>query len=78
MAVSIAFGVIPAAIPEFYDQFPEGIKTVFESGITAASVSAILLNIVFNILGRGEEQPSYTADATSHVPTEEEVRSESR
>jgi uric acid transporter len=78
VAVSIAFGVIPAAIPEFYDQFPEGIKIVFESGITAASVSAILLNIVFNILGRGEEQPSYTADATSHVPTEEEVRSESR
>lgn len=68
VAVSIAFGVIPTAVPEFYDGFPEGVRIVFESGITAASVAAILLNIVFNILGRQAEQPSYTADATAHVP----------
>lgn len=52
VAVAIAVGVIPAALPEFYDGFPEGVRIVFESGITAASIAAILLNILFNLIGR--------------------------
>ncbi len=52
VAVSIALGVIPAALPEFYDGFPEGVRIVFESGITAASIAAIALNILFNLVGR--------------------------
>src|SRR3712207_9547345 len=46
VAVAIAVGVIPAALPEFYDGFPEAVRIVFESGITAASVAAIALNIL--------------------------------
>lgn len=68
VAISIAFGIIPAASPGFYDHFPEGVKIVFQSGITAASVSAILLNLAFNILGGRRKQPTYTAEATSHMP----------
>lgn len=55
VAVSIALGVIPAALPEFYDGFPEGVRIVFESGITAASIAAIALNILFNLVGRRPE-----------------------
>jgi OHCU decarboxylase len=51
VAVSIALGVIPATVPSFYDKFPEGFRIVFESGITSASVAAIVLNILFNVLG---------------------------
>jgi NCS2 family nucleobase:cation symporter-2 len=51
IAIAIAVGIIPAALPEFYDEFPEAVRIVFESGITAASLAAILLNILFNILG---------------------------
>ncbi len=60
VAVAIAVGVIPAAIPEFYDRFPEAVRIVFESGITAASVAAIVLNILFNILGgKGQDVGDY-------------------
>src|SRR3712207_1322263 len=52
VAVAIAVGVIPAALPEFYDGFPEAVRIIFESGITAASVAAIALNILFNLVGR--------------------------
>jgi uric acid transporter len=64
VAVAVAVGIIPAALPEFYDEFPEAVRIVFESGITAASVAAILLNILFNILGGGRaavgDQEEYT------------------
>ncbi|AHY46586.1 pbuX: xanthine permease [Rubrobacter radiotolerans] len=60
VAVAVALGVIPAALPEFYDGFPEAVRIVFESGITAAAVAAILLNIVFNVLGgRGQDVGDY-------------------
>jgi uric acid transporter len=79
VAVSVAFGVIPSAVPEFYDGFPEGVRIVFESGITAASVAAILLNLLFNIWGTREGRPvSATAEATAHVPGAGEVRREER
>ena len=79
VAVSVAFGVIPSAVPEFYDKFPEGVRMVFESGITAASVAAILLNLLFNIWGTREGRPvSTTAEATAHTPGTEEVRREER
>lgn len=68
VAVSLAFGVIPATIPEFYDKFPEAVRLIFESGITAASVAAILLNLAFNVIGATSE-PSATAETATHVPT---------
>ncbi|WP_162865675.1 hypothetical protein [Deinococcus wulumuqiensis] len=38
------------------------------SGITAASLSAIALNILFNIIGTSRTHPSSTAEAASHAP----------
>ncbi len=73
VAVSVAFGIIPATIPEFYDKFPDAVRLVFDSGITAASIAAILLNIVFNILGSGDEGTSHTTETAAHVPTAEKV-----
>ena len=60
-----ASGVIPSAEPGFYDEFPEGVRIVLESGITAASVAAILLNLLFHIVGAREEwrPTSVTAEA---------------
>lgn len=68
VAVAIAVGVIPAALPEFYDGFPEGVRIVFESGITAASIAAILLNVLFNLVGRRPE----THDLVEQTGTVEE------
>ena len=30
-------GVIPIAVPTFYDKFPEWFQVIFDSGITAAA-----------------------------------------
>lgn len=51
VAVSIGLALIPIAVPEFYHQFPTWVNTLFHSGITTGSLSAILLNLFFNVLG---------------------------
>ncbi|UQN08170.1 nucleobase:cation symporter-2 family protein [Deinococcus sp. QL22] len=68
VAVSIALGVIPSTVPTLYEKLPDWAGLFLESGITAAAIAAILLNILFNIVGSSREQLSYTADATSHAP----------
>ncbi|ABF44033.1 uracil-xanthine permease (plasmid) [Deinococcus geothermalis DSM 11300] len=68
VAVSVALGVIPATVPTLYQHLPEWASLFLESGITAAALSAILLNILFNIVSTRTERLSYTADVTAHVP----------
>lgn len=68
VAVSVALGVIPATVPTLYQHLPQWASLFLESGITAAALSAILLNILFNIVSTRTERLSYTADATAHVP----------
>lgn len=52
VAVSIGLSMIPLANPEFYSAFPAWVQTIFHSGITTGSLSAVLLNIFFNELGK--------------------------
>lgn len=52
VATSIAFGMAPIVQPEIWEHFPEWFRTIFDSGITSAAIMAVLLNIVFNIIGR--------------------------
>jgi len=54
VALSLSMGIVPIAVPSFYDQFPEWFTVIFDSGITAAAITAVLLNILFNIVGRHE------------------------
>lgn len=42
-------------MPTFYDKFPEWFQVIFDSGIIAAAITAVLLSIVFNIIGRKTE-----------------------
>ena len=48
VAISIAVGLIPLAVPNFYQQFPSSLQIIFNSGITVGSVTAIILNGVLN------------------------------
>ena len=61
VALSLGMGIIPIAVPTFYDKFPEWFQVIFDSGITAAAITAVLLNIVFNIIGRSgaDEAPIF-------------------
>ncbi len=67
VAISLALGVIPVAVQDFYAGFPPGMQIVLNSGITAGSIVAIVLNVVFNIIGGGEEGPEPTRVATART-----------
>ncbi|GBG56666.1 uracil permease [Sporomusaceae bacterium FL31] len=48
VAISIAVGLIPLAVPGFYQKFPSWAQVILHSGITAGSVMAIILNALLN------------------------------
>ena len=48
VAVSFGLGLIPIAVPTFYDHFPEWAQMMLHSGITTGSLAAIGLNALFN------------------------------
>jgi xanthine permease len=56
VALSIGMGVIPIAVPTFYEHFPSWFQTIFDSGISSAAVTAVLLNLLFNVGRSGEER----------------------
>jgi NCS2 family nucleobase:cation symporter-2 len=47
VAVSIAIGLIPIGAPQFYALLPSWSQIILNSGITAGSVTAIVLNLLF-------------------------------
>jgi uric acid transporter len=64
VAVAVGMGVIPIAVPDFYGHFPDWFQVIFESGISAAAISAILLNLLFNYRrGTLEEEGPIFAEA---------------
>ncbi len=77
VAFSLGMGIIPIAVPTFYDKFPTWFTVIFDSGITAAAITAVLLNIVFNIVGRSEsdEAPIFAeGPAPAAISEEDEAR----
>ncbi|WP_209324487.1 nucleobase:cation symporter-2 family protein [Brevibacterium renqingii] len=51
VAVSLAFGIIPVIEPDFYNAFPSWVGIILHSGISSATLMAVLLNLVFNHIG---------------------------
>jgi hypothetical protein len=51
VAVSLAFGIIPVVEPDFYNAFPDWVGIILHSGISSATLMAVLLNLVFNHIG---------------------------
>lgn len=49
VAVAVAVGLIPVVSPDFWSTFPAWFATIFGSGISAASIMAVLLNVFFNM-----------------------------
>lgn len=48
VAVSVGVGMITLAVPNFYHNFPSWAQVILHSGITAGSVTAIVLNVILN------------------------------
>jgi OHCU decarboxylase len=51
LAVSLGFAMTPTVYPTIVNFFPEAVRTIISSGITLGSISAILLNLIFNVWG---------------------------
>ena len=56
VAIAVGMGVIPIAVPTFYEQFPSWFQTIFDSGISSAAVTAVLLNLLFNVRRSGKRR----------------------
>jgi len=52
VAVSIGIGMMTLAVPNFYQNFPGWAQVILNSGITAGSITAIVLNVVLNGIGK--------------------------
>ncbi|MFI5529797.1 nucleobase:cation symporter-2 family protein [Kitasatospora sp. NPDC051853] len=57
VSVSLGVGIIPIAAPTFYDAFPEAVRTLMHSGISAGCVLAVLLNLLFHHVGANHRAP---------------------
>ena len=73
VAVAIAMGVLPIASPTFYEHFPLWFQTIFDSGISAAALTAVLLNLLFNGTRRDAEAPIAAEGPTPGVVPDEDV-----
>ncbi|MDL5159104.1 nucleobase:cation symporter-2 family protein [Actinomycetospora termitidis] len=69
VAVSVGVGVIPIAVPTFYEHFPMWFQTVFDSGISSAAITAVLLNLLFTVgrSGRRREAAIFAEGPTVGV-----------
>ncbi|HTI22231.1 MAG TPA: solute carrier family 23 protein, partial [Kutzneria sp.] len=57
VAVALGIGLVPVAAPTVYAQFPGWFQTIMNSGISAGSIAAVLLNLLFNGV-KSSTQPS--------------------
>ncbi len=65
VAISLGIGLLPTVSPTLYTQFPTWFKIIFNSGISAGALTAIVLNVIFNspaVQRRlGSEEGEYSA-----------------
>jgi OHCU decarboxylase len=67
LATSLGLALVPVAFPSFYRNLPDDWQVIVASGITMGSLSAILLNIVFNVLG-GKRNLVHQVEPTPYMP----------
>lgn len=69
VAASVGVAIIPLAYPTFYKFLPESVELIAHSGIIGAAIVSILLNICFNVIGRGPSaSPPRSTRRTSAAP----------
>ena len=70
VAISVSIGVLPELNGAIYSHFPSWFQVIFNSGISSATIAAVLLNLVFNVWKRGTpKNPSvFAASPTRGIP----------
>ncbi|MEU9104010.1 nucleobase:cation symporter-2 family protein [Streptomyces xanthophaeus] len=49
LGVSLGAAMLPSTVGPFFDRMPDGLRTVLDSGITLGALTAIALNLLFNV-----------------------------
>ncbi len=65
VAVAVGVGLLPTVAEGLYEQFPVGFQIIFDSGISAGAMVAILLNLLLN---SEAAQRRGVADSVDHAP----------
>lgn len=68
VAVSVSLAMIPVVADRFFAQLPHGVERLLESGTLVGSLSAVLLNLLFN--GLGPTQTSFTEMPSPVMPSQ--------
>ena len=58
-AIGVGLGVGVAVVPDLFKNMPEAISILTSNGIVAGSVTAIVLNILFNMIGLKRQDPMH-------------------
>ena len=56
VAVSLGLGILSIASPTFFSAFPDWASMILSSGVVTATISALLLNVFFEVLGSGRRK----------------------
>lgn len=51
IAISVSVAMLPVINPQFFEQFPSQLAPLLKSSILLAAITAVILNIYFNIIG---------------------------
>lgn len=66
IACSIGMGLGVTVVPELFERFPESIQILTSNGIVAGSTTAIILNIIFNMIpSKKKQEVTASAQASS-------------
>jgi xanthine permease len=67
IACSVGMGLGVTAVPELFVQMPTSIRILTDNGIVAGSLTAIVLNLVFNVFkgNKAAQQPSFAEQKAS-------------
>ncbi|MER6316895.1 nucleobase:cation symporter-2 family protein [Streptomyces sp. NPDC001581] len=52
LAVSLGAALLPTTVAPFFDRMPDDLRAVLDSGITLGALTAITLNLLFNVFTR--------------------------
>jgi xanthine/uracil permease len=70
VAISVGFGMIPLAAPNFFRNLPHDLQPLLESGILLCALVAVMLNAFFNGIGTAasaETDAATAAASAQHV-----------
>ncbi len=66
VAISLAVGLLPTVNSDIYAQFPSAFQIIFNSGISAGALTAIILNLVFNSRKVQQKMDADDPDLSAH------------